>query len=302
MRKHLLDNPISYYAIYLFATYIPVKVAHWVGELVGLIFYAFSRNDRQGFAVNLSMALGRPAEDPAIRNIVRRIFLNYGQYLIDFFLIPQLPAHKTKKFFAYLKGEEILQQALAKGKGAILLTAHLGNWEAGGSILSAMDHSLALVVMSHNAPATNTLVNQLRQFKGIKVFEVDQSLFSGIEILHHLRNNGIVAMSGDKDLLGQGRPVTYFGRTVSFPIGPVVLAMNSGAPLIPAFVLKQPDGRYFGVLEKAIPIVLEGARNDIIDNSLSETARIFEKYIRSYPDQWYCPDPITENASGRIPR
>ncbi len=302
MRKHLLDNPISYYAIFLFATYIPVKIAHWIGELVGLIFYAFSRRDRQGLAANLSMALDRPAEDPVIRNIVRRIFLNYGQYLIDFFLIPQLPAHKIKKFFAYLNGEEFLQQALAQGKGAILLTAHLGNWEVGGSILRAKDYSLALVVMSHNTTATNALVNQLRQIKGIKVFEVDQSLFAGIEILHHLRNNGIVAMSGDKDLLDQGRPVTYFGRTASFPIGPVVLAMISGAPLIPAFVLKRPDGRYFGVLEEAIPILLEGRRNDIIDKSLAKTARIFEKYIRSYPDQWYCPDPITENASGRISR
>ncbi len=302
MRKHLLDNPISYYAILLFASYIPVKIAHWAGELVGLIFYAFSRKDRQGLADNLSIALDRPAGDPVIRKIVRRIFLNYGQYLIDFFLIPQLPAHKIKKFFAYLKGEDILQKALAKGNGAILLTAHVGNWEVGGSILRAMDYSLALVVMSHNTAATNALVNQLRRVKGIKVFQVDKSLFSGIEMLHHLRNNGIVAMSGDKDLFDQGRPVTYFGRTVSFPIGPIVLAMNSGAPLIPAFVLKRPDGRYFGVLEEAIPLVLEGDRNDIIDKNLAKTARIFEKYIRSYPDQWYCPDPITENASGRISR
>jgi lauroyl/myristoyl acyltransferase len=70
------------------------------------------------------------------------------------------------------------------------------------------------------------------------------------------------------------------------------MAMKSGAALIPAFVLRQPDGRYFGVLEKSIPLLLEGNRDDVIKKNLAKTARIFEEYIRRYPDQWYCPDPV----------
>jgi KDO2-lipid IV(A) lauroyltransferase len=149
--------------------------------------------------------------------------------------------------------------------------------------------------MAHNTTATNILVDRLRYDKGIKIFHVDRSLFSSIDILHYLRNNGIVAISGDKDFFNNGRPVTYFGKTVSFPLGPVVMAMNSGADLIPAFVLKQPDGKYFGVLEEAIPLDLEGDRYEVIDKNLAKTARVFEKYIRAYPDQWYCPDPITDS-------
>lgn len=295
MRRHILDNPLSYYTIFLLARYIPVRICHWIGRLVVLIVYTFSHKDRRGLSFNLSIVLGRSMDDPVIRKTVRQIFLNYGQYMADFFLIPQLPPHKVKTFFATIKGEEILQKALSKGRGVILLLAHLGNWEIGGSMLRAMNYPLAVVAMGHNTTATNILVNRLRHDKGIKIFQIGQSLFSSIDILRYLRNNGIVAISGDKDFFNRGRPVTYFGKTVRFPIGPVVMAINSGADLIPAFILKQSDGKYVGVLEEAIPLDLEGNRYEVIDKNLAKTARIFEKYVRSYPDQWYCPDPIVDN-------
>ncbi len=296
MRRHILDNPLSYYAIFHLARYLPVRICHWIGKVVVLAIYAFSRNDRKGLSFNLSIVLNRSKDDPVVRKTVRQIFLNYGQYMADFFLIPQLPSHKVKAFFAAIEGEDVLQKALANGRGAILLLAHLGNWEIGGNMLRAMNYPIAIAAMAHNTTATNVLVNRLRYDKGIKIFHVDRSLFSGIDILHYLRNNGIVAISGDKDFFNNGRPVTYFGKTVSFPLGPVVMAMNSGADLIPAFVLKQPDGKYFGVLEEAIPLDLEGDRYEVIDKNLAKTARVFEKYIRAYPDQWYCPDPIVDSA------
>jgi len=293
MRRHILDHPISYHAIFLSVRYLPTRLCHWLGKLLVLVVYAFSQRDREGLASNLSIALGREVDDPFVRRTIRQVFINYGYYMVDFFLMPQLPARETKKHFSLMKGEEILQQALAKGQGAILLSAHVGNWEIGGSILRALNYPLAVVAMKHNTAMANALVNRLRKDKGIDVIEVDQSPFWGVEILRHLRNNGVVAMTGDKDFFGLGRSITFFGKKVMFPVAPVVLAMKSGAALIPAFVLRQPDGRYFGVLEEAVPLLLEGDRDDVIRRNLERTARVFERYIRSYADQWYCPDPIT---------
>jgi KDO2-lipid IV(A) lauroyltransferase len=129
----------------MLARCMPVSICHWVGKLVVLIVYTFSHKDRKGLAINLSLALDRPIDDPLIRKTVRQIFLNYGQYLPDFFLIPQLSPRDIRTFFASIKGEEILKKALAKGKGAILLSAHLGNWEIGGCMLRAMNYPLAIV-------------------------------------------------------------------------------------------------------------------------------------------------------------
>jgi len=298
MRSHKLDSPISYYAIFLLVRYLPVRFCRWLGKLIVLTVYAFSHKDRNGLAYNLSIALDRPMDDPSIRKMVRQTYINYGQYMVDFFLIPQLPPHKIKSFFSDIKGEDILIKALDKGKGAIFLLAHVGNWEIGGSMLRLLNYPLTVVGMAHNTAATNVLVNHLRKDKGISVIEMNNwSPFSGVEILRHLRNNEIVAMSGDKNFFGRGRPVTFFGRNVIFPVGPVIMAMKSGAALIPSFVLKQPDGRYFGVLEEAVPLSQNGNMDDDIQENLAKTARIFEKYIRRYPDQWYCPDPFTERMA-----
>ena len=292
MRRHVLDTPISYYALFLSTRYLPKSFCHWMGKIFVSIVYPFLKKDQAGLAYNLSLALDRPAEDPFIKKTIRRIFFNYTEYMADFFMMPQLPPHKVRKFFSHLKGEEILTKALNRGKGAILLSAHVGNWEFGGTMVRLANYPLAVVAIPHNTPATNSLVNKLRKDKGIKVFEMSTSPFSGIEVLHHLRDNGVVAMIGDKDFLGHGWPITFFGKEIAFPVGPVVMAMKSGAALIPAFVLKQPDGRYFGVIEKEISLELEGDRDETIKINLSKTARVFEKYIRKYPDQWYCPDPI----------
>jgi KDO2-lipid IV(A) lauroyltransferase len=297
MRRHILDNPISYYAIFLSVRYLPIRLCHWLGKLVALIVYSFSRKDRDGLASNLSLALKRPPDDPFIKKTVRQIFKNYGHYMVDFFLMPLLPSHKIKKFIAEFKGLEILQHALAHGKGVILLAAHLGNWEFGSLFLRFKNYQLNVVALAHNTSSTNALVNRLRRNKAINVIEVNGSSFSGIEILRCLRDNEIVAMIGDRDFFGRGRPITFFGEKVSFPVGPVVLAMKSGAALIPAFVLRQSDGKYFGVLEEAIPFLLEGDREEVIEKNLGTTARIFEKYIRSYPDQWYRPDPIKKRVA-----
>jgi KDO2-lipid IV(A) lauroyltransferase len=219
--------------------------------------------------------------------------MNYGEYMADFFFLPQQPSHKIQQAFAYLKGESIIQKALDRGKGVILLSAHIGNWEFGGAMMRLSEYPLAVVALPHNTAATNALVNRIRQKKGIQVIEMNESPFSSIPILNHLRQNGVVAMIGDRDFFGNGKPVEFFGEKVRFPIGPVALALISGAAVIPAFVLKQPDGRYFGILENEIPISKNGNRDEMIEKNLAQIARVFEIYIRRYPEQWYMPDPIT---------
>ncbi|NNG08259.1 MAG: hypothetical protein HKM90_11075, partial [Desulfobacteraceae bacterium] len=234
MRRHILDNPVTYYAIFLSVQYLPTGLCHWLGKVVALLIYSFSHKDREGLAFNISLALNRSPNDPAVRKRVRQVFINYGRYMVDFFLMPQLSVRKAKMYFAHIQGEEILQSALARGRGAILLSPHLGNWEFGGVMLRHSEYPLAVVALAHNVSSTNTLVNRLRKENGIKIIEVDQSPFSGVEILRHLRNNGVVAMIGDKNFFGRGLPTTFFGKEVIFPLGPVLMAMKSGA-LIPAF-------------------------------------------------------------------
>ena len=295
MRQHILDTPVSYYAIFFLARILPLQVCRWLGRSIAFIVYLFSTRDRKGFATNLSIALNQPVNNLRIRKLVRRMFMNYGEYMADFFCLPQLPRQKARAVFSHLKREEIIRKALKKGRGVILLSAHIGNWEFGGLMIRHSKYPLAVVSLPHNTAPTNALVNRFREGKGISVIEVDESPFSALPILKHLRKNGVVAMMGDKDFFGNGRFTSYFGKQVRFPIGPVIIAMSSGAALIPAFVLKQPDGKYFGVLEDAIPLSNKRPREQAIQKNLEKIAAIFETYIQRYPDQWYNPDPIIKS-------
>ncbi|MBW1723283.1 MAG: lysophospholipid acyltransferase family protein [Deltaproteobacteria bacterium] len=297
MRRHLLDHPVSYYAIFFSTRYLPIGLCRFLGKIAALSIYALSRKDRLGLSRNLALALDRSPADPLVRKTVRRIFLNYGRYLVDFFLIPQQPPHRIRAFFHRLTGEHILQEALGKGRGAILVSAHVGNWEFGGTMIGLAGYPFAVVALAHNTSATNALVNRLRKGKGIKVIEMDHSPLSALQVLGHLRRNGVVAMIGDRDLIGRGRPVRFFGRRVRFPVGPVLAAMKSGAALIPAFVLMGPDGRYSGFLEPPIPLAGEEESEDPVGENLERLARVFERVIRAHPDQWYCPDPIFKEGT-----
>lgn len=297
MRQHILDTPISYFSIFFLARSLPIQLCRWIGRIVAQVVYVFSHRDRKTLATNLSFALGHSAQSSQINRLVRQIFRNYGEYMADYFCLPQLPPHKARKAFAGLKGEEIILQALAKGRGVILVSAHLGNWEFGGTMMRHSDYPLAVVSLPHNTDATNDLVNRSRSMQGIGVIEVDASPFAAIPILKHLRLNGVVAMIGDKDFFGNGIEVSFFDQQVRFPIGPVTIAMTSGASLIPAFVLKQPDGKYFGILEEPIPLTKEGPRQKALEQNLQRVADVFETYIRKYPDQWYNPEPIVIEGS-----
>lgn len=297
MRNHWLDSPISYYAIYGVSKALPLKICRRLGRMISLTVYLFSGKDRTGFAHNLSLALGRSPQDASIRKLTRKIFINYGEYMADFFFLPQKPPQVIQQSFAFLKGESVIEKALARGKGVILISAHLGNWEFGGIMMRLAGYPLSVVTLPHNTEATNMLVNRFREARGIRVIELSASPFSAIAVLNQLRQNGVVAMIGDRDFLGNGKPVNYFGRKVNFPIGPVVAALASGAAVIPAFVLKQADGRYFGVLENEILLTRNGSREAVIEKNLAKIARVFESYIRRYPEQWYSPDPIAEERS-----
>jgi KDO2-lipid IV(A) lauroyltransferase len=292
MRQHKLDHPVSYYMIFFVVRHLPVWLSHWLGVLWALMLYPFSQRERRGYAGNLSLALGYPAEGPTVRRLVRRIFRNYGHYLVDFFLMPQLPPGRAQRFFADIRGEHYLRQALAEGRGAILLTAHIGNWEFGGIHLRLKQYPLTIVTLPQNTSVVNALVNRMRQDKGMRIIELEGSTFSGVEILRSLRNNEVVAMIGDRDYFGRGRETRFFDRRVRFPVGPVVLAQRTGAALIPAFVIRRRDGRYMGILEAPLALRRSGGREEILAENLRRTARVFENYIRRYPDQWYCPDLI----------
>jgi len=138
---------------------------------------------------------------------------------------------------------------------------------------------------------------RLHERFGVTEIRVDRSFVPTLSVLRALGQNAIVAMQGDRDFDNTGVAVPFFGREAFFPRGPLRVAMASGAAVLPAFIVRLPDGRYRAVVEEPLRIETEGDRDAALRTNLLRYVALLERYVRAYPEQWYCFYPFWDDPS-----
>jgi lauroyl/myristoyl acyltransferase len=292
MRHHILDKPRLYQSTLWVARNLPKPLLYVMARLVGGLVYALSPNDRRTFRHNLQVVFNG-ADPPASRRVILwKIFQNYAIYMVDFFRLLAMSLQDSRRCAQLYEGRRHLDEALAQGRGVLLLTAHLGNWEIGGLGLRALGYPVTVVTLKHNSAFTNRLINTMRTRHGIGVIELGNSAYDGIEILRALQRQEVVALLGDRVFADRAGTATMFGREVQVPLGPVLLAMATGAPIVPAFSVMEAPGRYRGIIEPALDLRRGPDREAALRHNLRQVARVFERAIRRFPDQWYQVDRL----------
>lgn len=179
-------------------------------------------------------------------------------------------------------GLEPLRRAVAAGKGAILVTGHLGNWEIGGAGIAARGVPVDAVAQRQANPLFDGLINRAREGLGITVVRRGGATR---EALRSLRRGRVVALVADQDARRQGVFVPFFGRPASTHRGPAVLALRSGAPVFMGTAVRRPDGRY-RVTIREIPTP-GGTNLERRANRLTaELAAALESEVREEPGQY----------------
>ena len=185
----------------------------------------------------------------------------------------------------------------------LLLTAHLGNWEVGGLMLAQMKQPIHVVLVPDIFPGVERQRRRLHEASGVVEIRVDRSFVPTLAVLRVLSQNGIVAMQGDRDFDNTGVAMPFFGREAYFPRGPLRVAMASGATVLPAFIVRMPDGRYRAIVEG--PLLVEIRRRtgiSLCGRNLERYVAILERYVGQYPDQWYCFFPFWDDPSRKPSR
>jgi KDO2-lipid IV(A) lauroyltransferase len=157
----------------------------------------------------------------------------------------------------------------------------------GGVFLTLMGYPLNVITALDVESRLHDYRVRLRQGQRIKVITLNDTLSSSLAVLQALKANELVALLGDRDLFGKGIPVRFFGQTVFFPIGPALLARLSETALIPTFVLAGPKNRYLCRAEPPLSLQRTENRNEDLAVNTQRIAAVMERFIRSYPDQWY---------------
>ena len=261
------------------------------------LYFFFARLDREALISNIQHILGEGSFRKEAVRLARNTFRHYAQYLIDLICISRMSEEGLKALISEVSNDEVILKALKAGRGAILLTAHLGNWELGGMILKVLDLPVNIVYFPDRIWGVEKSRRRYREKKGVGQLSITGSPFSLVSMMQALRRNEIVCLQGDRNYGRRGVKVDFFGSPVSFSPGPVMLAMASKAPLIPIFIIHEDKKGYRFLVEDPVPIQDTGNREEDIRENLARVASVLERYLKEYPDQWFNYVPYWTNGS-----
>lgn len=267
-----------------------------IADAVVSAFMALRPKYLDAVKANVAQVLGKPLRNPEVERIARRIVRNHAYAWVDFFHYGQRPPEVAFKNFATLEGGEHMDRLLTGKRGAILLTAHAGNFELGGLLLKSRGLQVHAVYKPDRFEAVERLRNRIRRQGGVVGVPVDGIGFSTLPLLKLLREGKLVGMQGDRDFSMNGLPVPFFGREVHFPRGPWELAAMTGAPVIATFFFMDADMRFHAKFFE--PIHVERERNRrmaSIERGMRQYVRLLEELVRANPDQWYCFYPFWDD-------
>ncbi|MCP4649071.1 MAG: lysophospholipid acyltransferase family protein [PVC group bacterium] len=263
---------------------LPIRVGYRIADFFTWIKFFFAGKERTFINNNLKIILGE--NNPKIKKDVWCVYSNFGKYLIDFFRSGKMNKQFIDRFVKVDK-LEYMDEALSRGKGAIGLTAHLGNWELCAQILGVLGYKMNAIALTHQNEKINDFFNYQRELSGIKVVPVGISVR---RCFAALKRNEIVGILGDRDFSGaNGIFMDFLGKQMLIPRGPAVLSLRTGAAIVPAFVVRdEQDERCFKyIFEKPIyPQKTENEEEDI-KRITEQIAKVIELYVKKYPQQWF---------------
>ncbi|MFC1621612.1 ELM1/GtrOC1 family putative glycosyltransferase [Candidatus Omnitrophota bacterium] len=217
-----------------------------------------------------------------MKKILRSHYKNLGMSVMELLKLPVM----GKKYLndnMRIENFERVKEALAKGKGIILLTAHFGNWEMGSLSIGLRKQKVYVFAREQKHKRLNALLNNYRRMTGCHVITKG---FSARAVIKALKDNSIVAMLADQDAGPSGVFVDFFNRPASTARGPVSFALRTGATILPTFAWRSDRKDYILRMEKPLELIDTGDKEETLKINLENISSSLENYIRKFPDKW----------------
>jgi len=279
----------AYKAASLCARRVPEPLGVRSAELIGRL--ASRRNSPASVvaARNLERALGRPLDPAERRRLVAQAFAFYARYYLESFRLPGTDAATLDSGFAHSGTDPIWANTGPGSDGAILALPHLGTWEwAAHWLAQVADVQVTAVVERLEPPEVFEWFVGLRRSLGMEILPLGPDVGQGV--ISALKRGRLVCLLCDRDLVGNGVAVEFFGERTTLPAGPATLAMRLGVPLSPAAVYWRDDGR-IGRGSAPRDTARRGRLRDDVARVTQAVAHEFERLIRAAPEQWHLLSP-----------
>ena len=230
-----------------------------------------------------------PVDERAVQRATAQAFSSYARYWIESFRLPALSPQTLDRGIdvpAYYHVEE----ALERGNGAILALPHLGGWEWAGFWMATVNRlPITVVVEPLDPPELFEWFVRFRERLGMRVVPLGPD--AGREVLGALSRNEIVCLLCDRDLSGDGIEVSFGDERTTLPAGPALLALRSGAALLPTAVYFRPGGRHLGTVRPPLDVARHGRLRDDVTDVTQRLADELAALIAAEPHQWHLFGP-----------
>lgn len=263
---------------------IPGPVRGWIGDRGGDLFFRFSKTYRENVLSNVAQVAAANEESVSISDRARHIFRTSGRNFLD---LMTMPRHRPRVLINSVRltegGWPVLDEALAQGNGAVLITAHLGCFDFIGQTISAKGYKLTVVTGRTTSRFIFDGVTYLRGSKGLRMVEPTPS---GVRsVIQALRRGEVAVFVTDRDFFQNGMPVRFFGRETTLPPGAVRIARERRAPIVPIAARRVDKGHELAFYP-AITVPKTADITADLQIGLERMVEALERGISGTPDQW----------------
>ncbi len=217
----------------------------------------------------------------SVSRITKEFYRNFGQSLIEIFLIPKINKAYIDKYIR-LEGQRHIDEAFKRGEGVILLGVHAGSWELSNVICANLGFPFRLFVRDQGFPLLNKLLNSYRQDRGCKLIQRESQ---AREFIQALKNNEAIGMTADQGGR-KGELVDFFSKSASMSSGAVRIALKYHATILPAYYVRIHGPYHKVIIGEPFDLNISGDRRVDIHQNLQRLISIFEKLIFKYPQEY----------------
>ena len=283
-----MPSALAYRAGEFVARRAPAPLTRAGARAAALAAAAASSSRRTLVRRNLERALERPLGTVEAGRRTAAVFGWYARYYLESFELPGLDAATVDAGFGY-EGVDALERAVRSGTGPILVMPHLGTWEwAAWWLAQIPEMKVTAVVEPLEPPEVFEWFISFRRRLGMDIIPVGPDAAGRVAAA--IKRGDVVCLLSDRDVGGGGVATSFFGERTRLPAGPAVLALRTGAPLIPAAVYWRGSTRH-AIARPPLDTSRHGRFRDDVSRVVQDYATALEGLIRVAPDQWHLMAP-----------
>lgn len=262
--------------------HIPRSLAIAIMRGVGSLIYTFGTEGRQLTIRHLTMAFAKEKSPEEIQRLGAKVYRHFATAIADTVRLPVILRQGINSLIT-TQGMKYLDQALASGKGVLMITGHFGNWELLGAWMAQNGYPLRVVGTTMENEGLNKIIVDMRNHAGY----TNIARGAGTrEIIRSLHQGCAIGMLIDQDTRVPGVFAQFFGQPAHTPTGPAILARKFDIPIIPIFMHLQDDLTYHIECEPPLELAhTDDPEHDIVVNT-QLCSDAYERVIRRFPEQW----------------